>query len=570
MKTYGTIKRKGNVWKIECEPHVMMRLKRVFRRVAGNARKTASIPATPELSFELRWFCDRFPMKVEGDELEQLAGQYQDSLDRIDRILEDPNYVPPEFDLEVPARLYQRQAAALLLERGSLLLADDVGLGKTASAICAFTDPSALPALVVTLTHLPRQWESELRKFAPRLSTHIVKKGTPYKLQGRGLFQANEIPDVLIINYHKLAGWGEALAGKVRTVVFDEVQELRRSESNKYAAACDIAHPAKYRIGLSATPVYNYGGEIYSILEALSPGALGTKGEFSAEWCTWGEKMPIVNPRAFGTYLRDQGIMLRRTREDVGRELPEISIISHHIEADLDALADLGKSLKDLCETILAQGGSPRLKMEAAGELDWKMRQCTGIAKAPYVAEFVRLLVESGERVVLFGWHREVYSIWLEKLSDLAPALYSGSESPNQKQAARDRFVNGETPVLIMSLRSGAGLDGLQGCCRVVVFGELDWSPGVHEQCIGRIHRDGQEDRVAAYYLVSNAGADPVMADVLGVKRAQSEGIRDPKKSVFESAKTDSSHIKRLAESILGKKDASRGGGVDVARATAS
>jgi hypothetical protein len=43
------------------------------------------------------------------------------------------------------------------------------------------------------------------------------------------------------------------------------------------------------------------------------------------------------------------------------------------------------------------------------GDFDWKMRQATGIAKAPYVAEFVKLLLESEQKVVLFGWHRDVY-----------------------------------------------------------------------------------------------------------------------------------------------------------------
>jgi hypothetical protein len=47
------------------------------------------------------------------------------------------------------------------------------------------------------------------------------------------------------------------------------------------------------------------------------------------------------------------------------------------------------------------------------------LRQATGIAKAPFVADFVRLLVESGEKVLLYGWHREVYSIWRDKLKDL-------------------------------------------------------------------------------------------------------------------------------------------------------
>jgi SNF2 family DNA or RNA helicase len=101
-----------------------------------------------------------------------------------------------------------------------------------------------------------------------------------------------------------------------------------------------------------------------------------------------------------------------------------------------------------------------------------------------------------------------------------------------------------------MSLRAGAGLDGLQSACRTVVFGELDWSPGVHEQCIGRVARDGQKDPVAAYFLIAEMGSDPVIADVLGVKTAQIEGIRDPDAALVEQ-QIDPDKVKRLAEAFL-------------------
>jgi hypothetical protein len=190
--------------------------------------------------------------------------------------------------------------------------------------------------------------------------------------------------------------------------------------------------------------------------------------------------------------------------------------------------------------------------MHAAEQLSNKLRQATGIAKAPYVAEFVRLLIESGEKVVLYGWHREVYSLWQTVLRDFKPALYTGSESPRQKEESKRRFVAGETPLLMMSLRAGAGVDGLQKVCRTVVFGELDWSPGVHEQCTGRIYRDGQPDAVTAYYLLAEDGSDPIVSEVLGVKRQQIEGIRKlSDEQLIETLQNDGSHIRRLAQAVL-------------------
>ena len=189
--------------------------------------------------------------------------------------------------------------------------------------------------------------------------------------------------------------------------------------------------------------------------------------------------------------------------------------------------------------------------MRAAGELDGLVRQATGVAKAPYVAEFVRLLLESGEKVVLFGWHREVYSIWMEKLADFNPVMYTGSESPAQKQRAKEAFVSGDSQVLIMSLRAGAGLDGLQHVCSTVVYGELDWSPGVHEQCTGRVYRDEQGNPVMVYFLVSEDGSDPIVSDVLGVKREQIEGVRNPGENLVERIDIGENQLRALARKFL-------------------
>jgi hypothetical protein len=172
------------------------------------------------------------------------------------------------------------------------------------------------------------------------------------------------------------------------------------------------------------------------------------------------------------------------------------------------------------------------------------------MAKAEYVSTFVRGLVENGEAVVLFGWHRDCYTVWRQALSDLDPAFYTGKETAAQKEAEINRFKEGKTKVAIISLRAGAGLDGLQHVCRTVVFGEIDWSPGIHEQCVGRVHRDGQTDPVCAYFLLADWGSDPIIADALGVKRGQIAGLRDPNAPLVEAG-VDPHHMRKLAESFL-------------------
>jgi hypothetical protein len=445
----------------------------------------------------------------------------------------------------------------------NLYITDDyIVTHNTAVGIGVVADPRARPAAVVTLTHLPRQWRAEIDRFAPGLDVYVARTANPEQELTRvrrrhPLFA----PDVYLLNYHKLAGWAGFLKERVRAVVFDEAQELRRPDSAKYRAAREVAAAAAYRLQCSATPVYNYGAEIYHVLDVIAPDALGMLDEFSREWCGWGEK--VKEPKALGAHLRDAGLMLRRTRAEVGRELPALQIIPHEIDADLAVLDEVENAADELARIILTQHGLERgAQFRASEELSALLRQATGVAKAPFVAEFVRMLVDSGEKVLLYGWHHEVYSIWRDRLKDLEPAFYTGRESVPQKAASLERFAAGDTPVLVMSLRAGQGVDGLQEHCRTCVVGELDWSPGVLEQCVGRLHRDGQAEPVVAYYLVADSGSDPIMADVLGLKRRQAESIRDPGLDLIEKLEIDEGHVRRLAEAHLARKGRTAPAGV--------
>lgn len=568
MRTYGRIRvspptpRGARIAGVSCEPSVRARFRRCFPRVAMHAADTLAVKLTDEVCRDLLWFAERFPLEMDDEVralLESGCGRHIERESSVQQLLERRQPALP-FELALPPREYQRQAAQMLLVSRGLLVADDVGLGKTCTAICAMTQPDTLPALVVCPTHLPRQWAAQIALFAPHLTTHVATKGTPYPIRhvtrGGKRERAAGMPDVLILNYHKLRGWSEELAGVVRYVVFDEAQQLRGYQSLIWSAAKHVAEAAGYRLGLSATPIYNYGMEFHSVFDVLAPDALGTRDEFGREWCggDGGEKARVRDASVFGVYLRDSGLMIRRTRLDVGRELPALSKVVHEIDADAAPLAFAQAGALALARIILQASESYRgQKMQAAGEFDSIMRQATGIAKAPHVAAFVRLLLESEEKIVLFGWHRAVYRVWLEQLAEFKPVLYTGSESDPQKRESLEQFLkpDGDCRVLIMSLRSGAGVDGLQHVCRTAVFGELDWSPGVHEQCVGRVHRDGQPQPVLAYFLAADDGADPVILEVLGMKRAQSEPVRNPGAPLAEVLDRGADNIRRLAEQAL-------------------
>lgn len=551
-RTYGRIELRGGQWHIEAEPHVTMRLKQVCGKIAKCSVDGMLLSNTLDACADLAWFLSRYPMEVPDIALiQEGAKQHRESILRCEDIL-GGGFNPRTFQLAKPARDYQARAVEIYLARRRLIIGDELGLGKSLVAIAALTDPDTRPGLIVTLAPLPRQWEGYFREFAPGLNVHILKKGTPYDLPkffGSG-------PDVLISSYHKLSGWANVLAGKLKSVCFDECQELCRGESYKYKAAKRIAAEAKYSCGLSGTPIRNYGGEFYNVADVICPGQLGAREEFLREWCVGhDQKASLQNPAAFGTYLRENFLFLRRTRQEVGRELPDIVKVVHTVDSDSRKLHEIKGSAGELARIILHRIESTKEeRFVAAGQFDMLLRQMTGIAKAPYVADFVRILCESGEQVVVAGWHRECYNIWQEKLKDLNPSWYTGTETPAAKERHVAEFLSGRSRVMFMSLRAGQGLDGLQEVCSAAVIGELDWSPAIHDQFLGRFQRDGQKGVVKAYFLVSDDGADPVMCDILGIKHEQAEGIRNPERPLLERLDRGEDNIRRLAESFLKKE----------------
>lgn len=152
---------------------------------------------------------------------------------------------------------------------------------------------------------------------------------------------------------------------------------------------------------------------------------LGTHNEFYKEWCgDWGK---IKDPELLGYFLFKNLIIVRRTRKEAALELTPVNRIVYTDDADIETLKRMEQEMKVLAMKVIT--GGFREKGDAARDFDWRMRHDTGVAKAKAVCEIVKMIVETGEKVVLFGWHRDVYDIWLRELSDYYPVLFTGSET---------------------------------------------------------------------------------------------------------------------------------------------
>ena len=210
--------------------------------------------------------------------------------------------------------------------------------------------------------------------------------------------------------------------------------------------------------------------------------------------------------------------MLRRLKQDVLAQLAPKRRLVQEIDWDDGVYRELMRPVAQQLK-LLRQCDDPAQRSILEDAICQRQRQATGIAKAPFVAAFVRALVESGERVLLMAHHHAVMDIYQRELKALKPQFITGRETEAQKARAAEMFMSGKTDLLCISLRSASGLNLQRASC--VVFGELDWSPAVHSQAEDRAHRIGQQDSLLCYYLVSPRGSDRDMQDALGLKVSQ-------------------------------------------------
>lgn len=559
---YGTLKYepKTGSWIIEGEPAVCQAAKRLFPGADGRLKGVARFKSNKRTNGDLNWLMMRYPLQIIDQD--HWTKEFNETIDYVlkrEAIRRAPQKAEPSpIYFKGQLTEFQKEGVAFLNNNAPTLLADDMGLGKTVEALAWIAAQERFPGIIIVPTSVQAQWRKQIMKFMQpqplpneialfpdeSKSVHIIKGLTPYPLPEANFY---------IIHYGLLRGWKQELPQyKFEFAVFDEIQELRHPGTEKYSAASLLAESAVNAIGLSGTPIYNNGGEIYYIMNILQNQCLGDWGSFTREWCYGYGEMTVTDPELLGGHLRREGLMLRRTKDQVLSELPAKRRIVQEIDSDDKTFTKEMKSVFELIErydTIIDHFERGRTKREI-GE---KMRQATGIAKAPYVAAFVRMLLEAGEAVVLYGYHHGVYEIWMDELKSFNPVRVTGLEKGNQKEESKAKFIKGETNLIIISLRAAAGIDGLQERANINVFGELDWSPGIHSQCEDRTHRMGQKDSVISYYLVTSNGSDEQMMEALGFKTAQFAGIMGEKAESEEDKAISQVEVGKHLDKVIEK-----------------
>lgn len=442
--------------------------------------------------------------------------------------------IAPPSTLRASLRDYQLEGLRWLkhLETSSLngILADDMGLGKTVQtlALLLLDPPEAGPTLVVAPTSVLDNWKAEALKFAPSIRAHIHHGG-------ERSVEALTQQQLIITSYALLRRDAEALRDvRWHRVILDEAQAIKNPDSQTAKVARSL--PAAHRLCLTGTPVENRLLELWSLLEFLNPGILGTKSRFEALYPT-GSGVSAGTVRRLRA--RVQPFILRRLKQDVAKELPgktELVLkatLSREERRIYEAVRSAG--LKEV-QSLMNQGGIKRHALHIL-EILLRLRQAAchpGLV--PGGREFkgtsakLSLLVEQLEVVVEEGHRALVFSQWTSLLDRVEPVLREAGlswvrldGSTQDRGAVVERFQHPEgPPVFLLSLKAGG--TGLNLTAADYVF-HLDpwWNPAAEEQATDRAYRIGQTRPVVVTKLIAAGSIEERVLELQRHKRSLAE-----------------------------------------------
>ncbi|VGO13794.1 hypothetical protein PDESU_02351 [Pontiella desulfatans] len=474
--------------------------------------------------------------------------------------------------LKADLRDYQRQGLnwlQLLRDAGfGAVLADDMGLGKTVQALAhILVEKQAgrmdAPCLIVAPTSVLYNWEAEAKKFAPSLNVHVS--------HGAGRadhFEDFANHDLIVTSYPLLARDGEELLKhRFHLLILDEAQFIRNHKT--IAARIVRLFDAHQRIALTGTPLENNLDELWSLFSFVMPGLLGTHGVFR-RYFRW----PIE--RAGNGVVR--GVLarriapftLRRTKDEVVKELPPKTEMIHRIELTL--------AQKELYETVRA-ASEDRVREAVKGKglarshiivLDalLKMRQVCchpqllklesardifESAKLEALREMLHEMVPEGRRVLIFSQFTSMLKLIEDTLKEHGVDYVKITGSTKDRKTPVADFQAGKVPVFLISLKAGGTGLNLTAADTVIHFDPW-WNPAAESQATDRAYRIGQDKPVFVYKFIASGTVEETILEMQERKRGLIDGLLgDQKEALAKWGEADLDDLFKPLESESGK-----------------
>ena len=447
--------------------------------------------------------------------------------------------------LQAELRPYQLQGLAWMqalaeLEVGGLL-ADDMGLGKTLQTLAhILCEQNAgrltQPALIVMPTSLIPNWQDEAARFTPQLK--VLALHGPKR---RALFKQIGEHDIILTTYALLPRDLKALnAQRYRLLILDEAQNIKNPRSKAAMAAGQIR--AGQRLCLTGTPLENHLGELWAQFNFLMPGWLGDSKSFVRDYRTPIEKQGNAQ-RLAHLNGRIKPFVLRRSKEQVARELPPKTEITHWVElsaAQRDRYETLRLAMDQKVRAEIARQGLARSQIVILEALLRLRQACCDLrllgedsdgrlssadsGKLSGLLEMLEELFAEGRRVLLFSQFTSMLSLIEEELRKRHIPYAKLTGSTQDRRTPVQQFQAGTLPIFLISLKAGGAGLNLTAADTVIHFDPW-WNPAAEAQASDRAYRIGQDKPVFVYKLIARGSVEEKIQQLQQAKASLARGV---------------------------------------------
>lgn len=442
---------------------------------------------------------------------------------------------------------FQLAGIEFAIEHKRVIIGDQMGLGKTIQAIGVAVHMGLFPVVVVCPAIVKPSWQREILAWVlgeKEKNVYTIQGRTPYALPEARWY---------IINYDILPSWVEEIRQRrPQLVVFDEIHYAKTSVSGRGRASRELAKGIPYILGLSGTPILNRPAELVNPLRILGRiDELGGRAYYERRYCEAGKDnfgrwnvSGAAHLKELNDRLRSTGILIRRLKKDVLRDLPRKlppSIIpieidkSDYFRAERDLAKWLGeRAIEDQEFKASLKHLDPLGKVKAISkrrnQVEFRARQneerqrflvlkrLATEGKFAGIKEHVNNFLQSGEKLVLFGWFVDTQRSLVVEWPHAAHAL--GPDSKKVRWEQLDKFHDDpECKLIVCSLTAiGIGVNQLVAAHHVGLV-ELGWTPAEIDQAEDRLHRIGQEFPVNVYYYIGMGTIEEDIVDIIDRKR---------------------------------------------------
>ena len=424
---------------------------------------------------------------------------------------------------------FQKVAVAFAeMSKGRCLIGDEMGIGKTISAIgYAAINPQARPAIVVCPSNVKFNWKKEINKWLPDETVQVITSGK----------DEPELGDFIIVNYDLMTKMQEKLIKLVpRLVILDECHYIKNSGSKNKPVKRTVATLAVCRftpkiLALSGTAIASRPKEFFNTLNLMRPEQFASFWDFAQRYCDpWHDGFGWNFDGASYTQElneRTRDLCIRRLKSEVLPELPPKTrtFLPIHLSKKDRSPYDIAQEEWDRrIEEAYINGE----KLPAGTMLNMinDLRHICGQVKVNYAVDWItQYMTQTGKPIVVFTHHRDVLKRIAGKFKNVQSI--SGDVNSKKRQQIVEDFQAGKIDILVcntIAAKEGITLTRAD----TVLFIEREWVPTDEEQAEDRVYRIGQEsDNVHAVYLSVAGTIDEHFDRVVEAKRQVVKAVLD-------------------------------------------